>query len=116
MDCYVDWKKMRALTGQEFHMLKVGDSVYYVNGSDELNTITQDKHRCYHMNRVVYEAEVIQVTRHLIVLRCIPVTGSIHGWSVGSNIVPHIESFCKRDDCADADERLYRTIEWEFVE
>lgn len=115
MEVYVNWSKMRPLTREHFDLLKVGDKVYYVNGHDELNTITYDKRYRSHINRVVYNAEIIQITKHMIVLKCTLITDSIHGWNVVNNVQPHIESFSKTDSCEYAKQWLYQQLEWEYV-
>lgn len=115
MDLYVDWSKMRPLTREHFNKLKVGDTLYYVNDHDELNTITYDKKFRPHNNRVIYEAKIIQITKYQIILQCTPITDSIHGWSIGNDIKPHVESFSKTEGCQLSKQWLYQQLEWECV-
>lgn len=116
MECYVDFKKMNPLTMDELAKVKVGDKYYYCNGNDELNTQLFDCHGKVHICKVLYEAEVVAVNKHNIVMLCTPVIGSIHGWPIGTEIKSHIESMSKFDGCEKAEQWLYRTIEWVLVE
>lgn len=115
MECYADFKKMSALTMNELDKVKVGEKYYYCNGNDELNTQLFDCHGKVRICKVLYEAEVVAVNKHNIVMLCTPVIGSIYGWPIGTEIKSHIESISKYDGCEKAEQWLYRTIEWVLV-
>ena len=114
-EVYVDFDKMKPLTRDHFRKLKVGDKVYYVNDSDDLNTITADKHMNCHQNRVVYDATIIQITEHNIVMDCMPIIASVHGWPTFGKPKSHIETISFSDGCEKTLQWLYKTIEWEYV-
>lgn len=115
MECYANFKKMRPLSRNQISRLRVGDKILYVNDSDELNTVQFDDNGRRHSCRVVYEAEVIQSTDYLLALSCMPIIGTIHGWPIGRNIKPHVESISKSEGCAASQQWLFKNIEWEFV-
>lgn len=115
IETYVDFDKMKSMTKEQFKMLNVGDKVYYVNGNDELNTLTADKYMNCHQNKVVYEAIITQITNHNIVMECTPVIGSIHEWPMFGEPKPHTESISFADACEKTEQWLYSTIEWEYV-
>ena len=116
MNCYVDFKRMQALSPNELSRVKIGDKFYYVNSGDELNTHDYDINGKEHHCKVVYEAEVVQTTKYLIIMNCTAIPATIIGWEISGDIKPHVESMSKYDACEMSKQWLYKNIAWEFIE